>query len=120
MFLVFGTIGNPCAQQFGFLGRELLSRLGGRHLCVGIGGQNAFQQFAFFRFAGNDGTRFSRRGGIVKSQTSLATRGVRPVAGEAFVGQYRQNITGERHRVGTANKQDSRDCERNHGLIPQT
>ena len=89
-------------------------------MCVGVGGQNAFQQFAFFRFAGNDGTRISRRGGIVKTQIGFAASGIGPVAGEAFVRKYRQHITGERHRVGTANKQDSSDCERNHGLIPQT
>jgi len=113
--LVLGTLDDPVVQQFFFVVAELLASVRRRHQVVLVIGCDAGEQFTPARGAGHDrrvAVEISQRAFAgVEAQIGLAVAGIRPVAGEAFVGKNRAdiavelNLTGSRHACGQGDDQ---------------
>ena len=75
-----------------------------RHLVIGIRRENALDDFAFVRFAGNngDGSFAIRENSLFRVEAHLrfARRFIRPVAMEATVGKNRSDVAGKIDRAG--------------------
>ena len=72
MILVFCAFGNPPAKQVFLLGLEHAMLLGGRHDILIIGGEDAFDEFAFVRFARHNGLLRKRILADIKTQLAFA------------------------------------------------
>ena len=123
MRLVFGALGDPVAQQFFILVGQWLAGFRRRHQVVLVAGGDAGEQLAPGRFAGNHRRVAVEIGhysfACVEPETGLAMIGIRPVAGEAVVGEDRAdiavklNLTGFRQPGG----EDDRKQQEKLGLF---
>ncbi len=91
MGLPRGALGDPRFEEVDLLGGEMASGGGGRHLIVGVGGDDAFEDGAFVRVFGVDGiATFDGRfcaGFGVESQVGFPLLCVGAVAMEAVIGE---------------------------------
>ena len=99
MAFPFGSFVDPPSQERDLIWREFLVRLRWRHDIVRLFGEEASDQFARIRIAGDDGGVFSacRSLASVESKISFAGMLVRSVAVETIVGKDRSDIAIERN-----------------------
>jgi hypothetical protein len=107
MLFEFGPGGHPRDEFFPLVGRELPGRIGRRHLFRRIVARDPPDELARLGIARDDGSRAGSRLRVdsfppVEAQIRLARGLVRPMAGEALVGQDRPDVAAEieRRRIG--------------------
>ena len=85
MLLVFSALVDPLLQGGDLFRRERTQlRFERRHVVV-VGCNDAFDDLAFIRIAGDDGLAFNRSLALIETKISLPLLGVEAMTVEAFV-----------------------------------